>query len=43
MTAMAQDEALARRQRAKNIAVGATVAGFCLLFFLITIVRMGMK
>jgi hypothetical protein len=32
-----------RRRRAKNIAVGFTVAGFCLLFFVITIVRMGMR
>ncbi len=43
MTAMAQDDPAARRQRAKNLAVGLTVAGFCLLFFLITIVRMGMR
>jgi hypothetical protein len=32
-----------RRRRAKNIAVGLAVAGFCLLFFVITIVRMGMR
>lgn len=43
MTEMAQDDQLARRQRAKNLAVGLTVAGFCVMFFLITIVRMGMR
>ncbi|MEY4682554.1 MAG: hypothetical protein ACO3DJ_17545 [Alphaproteobacteria bacterium] len=43
MSAMAQDDPLARRQRAKNLAVGLTVAGFCVMFFLITIVRMGMR
>lgn len=32
-----------RRRRAKNVAVGLAVAGFCLLFFLITVVRMGMR
>ena len=32
-----------RRRRTKNIAVGFTVAGFCVLFFVITIVRMGMR
>jgi hypothetical protein len=32
-----------RRRRAKNVAVGVTVAGFCLLFFVITIVRMSMR
>ncbi|MFM8679807.1 MAG: hypothetical protein ACKOGH_09400, partial [Alphaproteobacteria bacterium] len=43
VTAMSQDAELARRQRAKNVAIGVTVAGFCLLFVLITIVRMGMR
>jgi hypothetical protein len=33
----------ARRQRAKNIALGLTVAGACVLFFVITIVRMGIR
>lgn len=32
---------LARRQRAKNVAVGAAVAALCVLFFVITIIRMG--
>ena len=43
MIAMAQDDSFERRRRAKNVAVGLTVAGFCLMFFLITIVRMGMR
>jgi predicted nucleic acid-binding Zn ribbon protein len=30
-----------RRQRQKNLAVGGLVALVCLLFFLLTIVRMG--
>ena len=29
-----------RRRRAKNIAVGLTVAGLAILFFVITIVRL---
>lgn len=37
------DAEFERRRRAKNIAVGLTVAGFCALFFIITIVRMGMR
>ena len=48
MTAMAEfppthipDAAARRRQRAKNLAIGGLVAGLCLLFYLITIVRMG--
>lgn len=32
-----------RRQRSKNIAIGVVVAGLCLLFYIITIVRMGMR
>jgi hypothetical protein len=32
-----------RRQRAKNFAIGAVVAGLCLLFYIITIVRMGLR
>ena len=35
------DPAARRRQRAKNLAIGALVAGLSLLFYLITIVRMG--
>ena len=38
---MADD--LNRRRRAKNIAIGLTVAGLCLLFYVITIVKMGLK
>lgn len=30
-----------RRRRAKNIAIGLTIAGVAVLFFVITIVRMG--
>ncbi len=33
----------ARRRRAKNLAVALAVAFFCLLFFAITVVRMGMR
>ena len=32
-----------RRLRAKNLAVALAVAFFCLLFFAITVVRMGMR
>jgi hypothetical protein len=32
-----------RRRRAKNLAIGLTVAGLCLLFYLVTIVKMGLK
>jgi hypothetical protein len=35
------DEAARRRQRAKNLAIAALIAGLCALFYLITIVRMG--
>lgn len=38
---MADD--LNRRRRAKNLAIGLTVAGLCLLFYLVTIVKMGLK
>jgi hypothetical protein len=30
-----------RRRRAKNLAVGLGVAGLCLLFYVMSIVRMG--
>ncbi len=43
MSPAADDEAFERRRRQKNVAVALTVVGFCVLFFLITIVRMGMK
>lgn len=43
MSTAADNDAFERRRRQKNVAVALTVAGFCLLFFLITIVRMGMK
>jgi hypothetical protein len=29
-----------KRRRAKNIAIGLTIAGLCLLFYVITIVKM---
>ena len=32
-----------RRRRAKNVAVALAVAFFCLLFFTITVVRMGTR
>ena len=34
---------LNKRRRAKNLAIGLTVAGLCLLFYVITIVKMGLK
>lgn len=43
MSAVATSDEFERRRRAKNIAVALTVAGFCVLFFLITVVRMGMR
>jgi hypothetical protein len=43
MATMVQPSDAQRRQRAKNLALGLTVAGVCLLFFIITIVRMGLK
>ena len=39
--APAEPTSVQRRQRAKNLAVGAAVAALCVLFFVITIVRMG--
>jgi hypothetical protein len=41
--ALIMDEERKRRQRSKNLAIGAVVAGLCLLFYIITIVRMGMR
>lgn len=32
-----------RRQRAKNVAIGLIVGGTCILFFIITLLRMGGK
>lgn len=43
MTAVAPMNEFERRRRSKNVAVALTVGGFCLLFFLITVVRMGMR
>ncbi len=40
---MAEQSEAQRRQRAKNVAIGLVVAGMCVLFFVITIVRMGMR
>ncbi len=34
-------EEFLRRRRSKNIAIGLTIAGVAVLFFIITIVRMG--
>jgi hypothetical protein len=34
---------LNKRRRAKNLAIGLTVAGLCLLFYVITIVKMGLR
>lgn len=38
---MSDDEK--RRRRAKNAAIGLAIGGLCLLFYVITIVRMGMQ
>jgi hypothetical protein len=43
VSAVVLDAEAERRRRAKNFAVALTVAGFCLLVFVITIVRMGMR
>jgi len=43
VSTLTRPDSFERRRRTKNIAVALTVAGFCLLFFLITIVRMGMR
>jgi hypothetical protein len=43
VSAVTDQDSFERRRRQKNIAVALTVAGFCLLFFLITVVRMGMR
>jgi hypothetical protein len=32
-----------KRRRAKNLAIGLTVAALCVLFYVITIVKMGLK
>ena len=40
---LTMDDERKRRQRTKNLAIGAVVAGLCLLFYIITIVRMGMR
>ena len=33
----------AKRRRAKNLAIGLTIAALCLLFYVITIVKMGLQ
>lgn len=38
---MSDDEK--RRRRAKSVAIGLAIGGLCLLFYVITIVRMGMQ
>lgn len=43
MTVPAVPDDLRKRRRAKNMAIGLTIAGLCLLFYLITIVKMGLK
>jgi hypothetical protein len=40
--AVAQDD-FNRRRRAKNLAIGLAIAGLCLLFYVITIVKMVSK
>ena len=32
-----------KRRRAKNLAIGLAIAALCLLFYVITIVKMGLK
>jgi hypothetical protein len=40
---MAMSDDPTKRRRAKNLAIGLTVAGLCVLFYIITIVKMGLK
>lgn len=40
---MAVSDDFTKRRRAKNIAIGVTVAALCVLFYIITIVKMGLK
>jgi hypothetical protein len=39
VSAVVQDDS-SKRRRAKNLAIGLTVAALCLLFYVITIVKM---
>ena len=41
MSAGAMTDEINKRRRAKNLALGLVIGGLCLLFYLITIVRMG--
>ncbi len=41
MSANVMTDELNKRRRAKNLALGLVIGGLCLLFYLITIVRMG--
>jgi hypothetical protein len=43
VTAAAMTDDFNKRRRAKNLAIGLTIAALCLLFYLITIVKMGFK
>lgn len=41
MIAMTMQDDEKKRRRAKNLALSLAIGGLCLLFYLITIVRMG--
>jgi hypothetical protein len=41
MSANVMPDEINKRRRAKNMALGLVIGGLCLLFYLITIVRMG--
>jgi hypothetical protein len=43
VTGVVMQDDFNRRRRAKNVAIGLTLAALCLLFFVITIVKMGLK
>ena len=40
MSGVAVQDDFNRRRRAKNLAIGLTIAALCLLFYVITIVKM---
>ncbi len=43
MTAVAAPDDFKKRRRAKNIVIGLMIAGLCLLFYVITIIKMVSK
>jgi hypothetical protein len=43
MSEVAMADDFEKRRRAKNIAIGLIVAALCVLFYIITIVKMGLR